>query len=92
MELAIRLINLRHNLGKVCRILQPQSNEVRAHFDLLTNFRQGNRSVYEWYNAVQAQVNLAKYLQKLPRSCTGTFSDFSCKMENLYPEQLVMEM
>ena len=29
--------------------------------DLLTSFRQGNRSVDEWYNAVQAQVNLAKY-------------------------------
>ena len=38
----------------------PQSKEVRACFDLLTNFRQGNRSVDEWYNAVQAQVNLAK--------------------------------
>ena len=40
---------------------KPQSNEVRAHFDLLTSFCQGNRKVDEWYNAVQAQVNLAKY-------------------------------
>ena len=32
---------------------KPQSNEVRARFDLLTSFRQGNRSVDEWYNAVQ---------------------------------------
>ena len=40
---------------------KPQSNEVRAHFDLLTSFCQGNRNVDEWYNAVQAQVNLAKY-------------------------------
>ena len=31
---------------------KPQSNEVRAHFDLLTSF-QGNRNVDEWYNAVQ---------------------------------------
>ena len=38
-----------------------QSNEVCARFDLLTSFRQGNRSIDEWYNAVQAQVNLAKY-------------------------------
>ena len=30
-------------------------------FELLTSFRQGNRSVNEWYNAVQAQVSLAKY-------------------------------
>ena len=41
--------------------LKPQSNKVRACFDLLTSFRQGNRNVDEWYNAVQAQVNLAKY-------------------------------
>ena len=30
-------------------------------FDLLTSFHQGNRNVDEWYNAVQAQVNSAKY-------------------------------
>ena len=40
---------------------KPQANEVRACFDLLTSFWQGNRNVDEWYNAVQAQVNLAKY-------------------------------
>ena len=39
---------------------KPQLNEVRAHFDLLTSFCQGNRNVDEWYNAVQAQVNLDK--------------------------------
>ena len=32
-----------------------------ARFDLLTCFRQGNCSIDEWYNAVQAQENLAKY-------------------------------
>ena len=37
---------------------KPQTNEVRARFDLLTSFRQGNCSVDEWYNAVQAQVPL----------------------------------
>ena len=36
-------------------------NEVSAHFDLLTSFRQGTRSVDKWYNAVQAQINLARY-------------------------------
>ena len=36
-------------------------NEVRAFFDLLTSFRQGTRSVDEWYNTVQTQINLAKY-------------------------------
>ena len=40
---------------------KPQTNEVRARFDLLTSFCQGSRNVDEWYNAVQAQVNLAKY-------------------------------
>ena len=30
-------------------------------FDLLTSFRQGDHSVDEWYNAVQAQIILAKY-------------------------------
>ena len=38
-----------------------QSNEVRAHFDLLTSFFQANKSMDEWYSAVQAQINLAKY-------------------------------
>ena len=28
---------------------------------MLTSFYQGNKSVDEWYNAVQAQVNLVKY-------------------------------
>ena len=40
---------------------KPQSNEVQAWFDLLTSFCQGNKSINEWYNAVQVQVNLAKY-------------------------------
>ena len=43
---------------------KPQSNEVRAGFDLLTSFRQGERSVDELYNAVQTQVTLAKYPQE----------------------------
>ena len=37
-------------------------NEVRAQFDSLISFHQGSRNVDEWYNAVQAQVNLPKYL------------------------------
>ena len=35
-------------------------NEVKGHFDLLTSFRQGTRSVDEWYNPVQDQINLAR--------------------------------
>ena len=52
---------------------KSQSNKVQAQFDLLTSFRQGNKSMDEWYNAVQAQVNLAKYPPELQRCSTGTF-------------------
>ena len=38
-----------------------QSNKVQARFDLLTSFHQGSKSVDEWYNSIQAQVNLTKY-------------------------------
>ena len=31
---------------------KPQSNELRARFDLLTSFWQGNKLGDEWYNAV----------------------------------------
>ena len=41
---------------------KPQANEVRARFDLLTGFYQGNRSVDKWYNVVQ--VSLAQYPQE----------------------------
>ena len=40
---------------------KPQSNDRRARFDLLTSFRQGDKSVDEWFNAVQTQINLCKY-------------------------------
>ena len=40
---------------------KPQTYELRARIDLLTSFQQGDMSVNQWYNAVQHQVNLAKY-------------------------------
>ena len=40
---------------------KPQANEVRARFDLLPSFRQGECSVDEWYKDVQTQVVLARY-------------------------------
>ena len=43
--------------GDFCK---PQSNEVRAQFDLLTSFRQGDKLVDEWFNAVQKKINLCK--------------------------------
>ena len=48
-------------------LCKPQTNETRARFDLLTSFRQGDQSVDEWYNAVQVQINLAKYPQETAR-------------------------
>ena len=58
----------RHSLDTVLAkyedFCKPQGNEVRARFDLLTSFCQGNRSVDKWYNAVQAQMSLAKYQQR----------------------------
>ena len=54
-------LNLDTIWSKYEDICKPQANEVRTRFDLLTSFHQGNRSVDEWYNVVQAQVCLAKY-------------------------------
>ena len=48
-------------LGKYEDYCKPQSNEVRARFNLLTSFCQGNCSIDEWYNTVQTQVNLPRY-------------------------------
>ena len=47
---------------------KPQTNEIRARFDLITSFCQGECSVDEWYNAVQAQINLARYPQETART------------------------
>ena len=54
-------LNLDTICGKFEEFCKPQSNEVRARFDLLTSFWQENKSVDEWYNAVQTQAALAKY-------------------------------
>ena len=47
--------------GKYKEYCKQQSNEVQARFDLLRSFCQGNCSIDKWYNAIQAQVNLARY-------------------------------
>ena len=63
--------------GKHEEYCKPQSNKVQARFDLLTSFRQGNCSVDEWYNAVQAPVNLAKYSPETAKYSTGiSFGSF----------------
>ena len=47
--------------NKFKEFCKAQTNKVRARFDLLTSFGQGDMSVGKWYNVVQAQINLAKY-------------------------------
>ena len=59
--LLVEELNLDTIWGKYEEFCKPQSNEVTSHFDFLTSFRQGNRSVVKWYNALQEQVNLAIY-------------------------------
>ena len=46
---------------------KPQTSEVRTRFDILTCFRLDDMSVDEWYNAVQAQINLAKYQAEMAK-------------------------
>ena len=54
----LMLYTIWHKFEEFCK---PKSNEVRARLDLPTSFQQRNKSVCEWYNAVQTQVALAKY-------------------------------
>ena len=61
LENTKRRAHVRCHMAMFEEFSKPQTNEVRACFDLLTTFGQGSRNVDEWYNAVQAQVNLAKY-------------------------------
>ena len=61
-DLSAEDLNLDTFWGKYEQFCKLQTNEVHTHFDLLTRLRQRNRSVDEWYNAVQAQVNLANVM------------------------------
>ena len=63
--------------GKYEECCKLQSKAVWARFNLLVSFHQGNHSVDEWYNAIQAQVNLARSLQRQPEYCIGTYSGSS---------------
>ena len=70
---------------------KPQTNEVRARFDLLTSFRQGNLSVDEWYNAVQAQVSLAKYAPETVNICMEKYFGSFQKMRSLSPRPSMIQ-
>ena len=61
LVLSPRRYMLGDHLEQIEELCKPQTNEVRARFDLLTSFRQGDHSVEKWYNVVQAQINLVKY-------------------------------
>ena len=66
---------------KIEEFCKPQSNEVRARFDVLTGFRQGERSVDEWYNAAQTQVALAKYPHETAKILQRDIFWFFCRDE-----------
>ena len=53
---------IRQKFEEFCK---PQTNKFRARFDLLTSFLQGECSVDEQYNTVQAQIHLARYPQEM---------------------------
>ena len=57
----ITLETLWSKFKEFCKL---QANEVRARFDLLTSFWQGDKSVDKWFNTVQAQINLCNYPTK----------------------------
>ena len=90
--LPVEELNLDTFWGKFEEFSSAQSNEVRAQFNLLASFKQGNRIVDEWYNVVQAQVNLAKYPPETAKICTETSSGSSCMMKNFFPKPLMMGM
>ena len=54
----ITLATLWSKFEECCK---PQANEVIVNFDLVTSFRQGDKSLDKWFNAVQKQITLCKY-------------------------------
>ena len=54
---------------------------MRARFDLLTSFQQGNKSVDEWNNAIQTHIALAKYPQETAKILHREISWFFLKDE-----------
>ena len=66
---------------------KSQSKEVRARFDLLTSFRQGNRPVKNGIMLSKPKLLWLHTPQKQPRDFTGIFLGSSLKMKNLSPRQ-----
>ena len=82
-------LNLDKIWSKYEDFCKAQANEMRVRFDLLISFHQGNRSVDEWYNAVQAQVCLAKYPQKTANILHNDIFWLFLKMKNLCVKPLM---
>ena len=61
MEPILRWAHLRHHMGEIWRILQATVKQSLGQVWLTDKFQKGNCSVDEYYNAIQVQVNLAKY-------------------------------
>ena len=80
------LDNIWEKFEEFCK---PQSNEVRARFDFLTSFQQGNKSVDQWYNAVQTQAVLAKYPPETAKILHRYIFWFFLKDEDFFPRQLM---
>ena len=68
-DLTDKNITLETLWSKFEEFFKPQANEVRARFDLLTNFRQGDKSVDEWCNTVDMSVGMGSmaYSVDIPR-------------------------
>ena len=66
---------------------KPQSNAVHAHFNLLTSFQQGSRSIDKWYNVVQAHIPLCEYPPETATIFTRTFSGSSCLTMSPLPKK-----
>ena len=64
-----------------------QSNAVCAQSNLLTTFWQGNRSIDEWYNAVQVHIPLCEYPPETAAILTRDFSGSSWQIMSLLPKQ-----
>ena len=78
-------INVNTIWTKFEEFCKPQASEVWARFDMLTSFCQDNRSVGEWYNAIQDQVSLANYPQETTNILHHDIFWFFWKMKNLCP-------
>ena len=68
---------------------KPQSKEVPARFDLLTSFHQGSKVWMDGTTVYKARSIWQNTHLRLPKSCIGTSSGFTCMMKILCPRPLM---